>query len=507
MMHLDRRGFLALATMTALAAAAEPLGAAAPDGLVVTTRQGRVRGRAVEGIRVFTGIPYGQAQRFAAPRAARAWSDVYDATRPAAVAPQLPGMAKFEGAMSEDCLQLNVWAPATPGSYPVLVYIHGGGNETGWSGDQGTAGDRFAAHGVICVTMNYRIGAFGFLETGGLLGRAHAGSANNGMRDVILALRWVRANIAAFGGDPARVTLAGESAGGKNVGTLMGMPAADGLYARTALFSGGAQTVHTSTEAQAFARLFADKLGGADRLATAPVAAMLAAQAAARAAWPRNFPFRPMVDGHDLPDVPLARIRVGRAPRVPMLIGTNADESRLFLPAAAAQSPFREQSLSNETLARMTALDGAYARAFPDLSVAERHWRLLTAEEYGMPCQRIAEGHSASGGAVYRYRWTYPAPGGPFAGHSPHVIDVPFTFDHVRTPAFGGFFGLTAADQPMADAVHQAMVRFVRDGQPVAAGLPVWGRYDATARQTMLLARTPGMASDPDRVERLIWTE
>jgi carboxylesterase type B len=107
------------------------------------------------------------------------------------------------------------------GRHPVLVYIHGGGNETGWSGEALTAGDRFAADGVVTVTVNYRVGALGFLETGALLGAAHAGSGNNGMRDLVLALRWVRANIAAFGGDPARVTIAGESAGGKNVGTLL----------------------------------------------------------------------------------------------------------------------------------------------------------------------------------------------------------------------------------------------------------------------------------------------
>ncbi|MET3762295.1 carboxylesterase family protein [Sphingomonas sp. UYEF23] len=505
MTMIGRRAFLAMTTIAALAGGAGLAVADTPSALTITTRQGRIRGRSVGGIRVFTGIPYGRAARFTAPQPAAPWPDIYDATRPAAVAPQLPGMAKYDGVMSEDCLQLNVWAPADAGPHPVLVYVHGGGNETGWSGDPGTAGDRFAAHGTICVTVNYRVGALGFLETGGLLGRAYAGSANNGMLDLVLALRWVRANIAAFGGDPARVTIAGESAGGKNVGTLLGMPMADGLYHGAALFSGGAQTVHTPDEAQAFARVFAEKLGGAERLATAPVEAILAAQAAARGAWPRNFPFRPMVDGRTLPSVPLARIRAGGGPRVPMMIGSNADESRLFLPPALAAGSLQERSLSNETMARVTALDAAYARAFPDLSGAERHWRLLTAEEYSMPCQRIAEAHAARGAPVYRYRWTYPAPGGPFAGHSPHVVDVPFTFDHVANPGFTAFFGLSAADRPMADAVHQAMVQFVRNGRPTATGLPVWDRYDAKGRRTMIMAHPPVMARDPDQVERLLW--
>jgi para-nitrobenzyl esterase len=136
------------------------------------------------------------------------------------------------GEMSEDCLQLNVWAPSTPGPHPVLVYIHGGGNEGGWSGDAGTAGDRFARDGVVCVTVNYRVGALGFLETGACWARLSRGSGNNGLRDQLLALRWVRANIAAFGGDPRRVTIAGESAGGKNVGTLMGVPRRTGSTRR-----------------------------------------------------------------------------------------------------------------------------------------------------------------------------------------------------------------------------------------------------------------------------------
>jgi para-nitrobenzyl esterase len=240
---LDRRHALGLIAAAPLLARAAPA-ALSPAPLTVATSGGLVRGQMAGGVRVFTGIPYGRAARFAPPRPAARWAGVRDATGPAPVCPQRPGMMPFAGTMTEDCLALNIWAPAKSGRHPVLVYIHGGGNETGWSGEALTAGDRFAADGVVTVTVNYRVGALGFLETGALLGAAHAGSGNNGMRDLVLALRWVRANIAAFGGDPARVTIAGRSAGGKNVGTLLGMPMADGLYARAAIFSGGGQTVH-----------------------------------------------------------------------------------------------------------------------------------------------------------------------------------------------------------------------------------------------------------------------
>ncbi|WP_206245362.1 carboxylesterase/lipase family protein [Novosphingobium terrae] len=504
---IDRRGTLALLGAAPLFSAAPTLATPAradPQALTIATTLGRVQGAAQGDIRLFTGIPFGRAARFAAPRPAPRWQGVLAATEPAHVAPQSANPS-MTGTMSEDCLQLNIWAPSTPGPHPVLVYIHGGGNEGGWSGEAPTAGDRFARDGVVCVTVNYRLGALGFLETGALLGPAYRGSGNNGLRDQLLALRWVQANIAAFGGDPRRVTIAGESAGGKNVGSLMGLPAADGLYAQAAMFSGGGETVHTMAEAEAFARVYAEKLGGQNRLLTASMAEILAAQHQARTSWPRNFPFRPVVDGALMPMVPLERMRSGKAPGVPLLIGSNADEGRMFLPADRADQPLSPQAISNAAMAQIADLDRGYAQAFPDLSAAQRHWRLLTAEEYGMPCLRIALAHAGRGASVFRYRLTYPAPGGPFKGYTPHVLDVPFTFDHVTVPAFARFFGTSAADQPMADRMHAAMVSFVAQGRPVAAGLPDWGRFDTAGRATMVLDHQSALVADPDRAERLLW--
>lgn len=500
--QIHRRSLLGLLSLAPLAPCwAGPL-LWAPSALGVNTRQGPVRGRWVDGVRAFTGIPYGRARRFGAPEFTVRRSAEWDATRPAPVAPQPKGGRPFEGQISEDCLYLNIWAPPADRPLPVFIWIHGGGNETGWSGE--AAGDRFAAHGVICVTVNYRVGVLGFLELGQALGRSFQSSANNGIRDLILALQWVGENIAAFGGDPRRITIGGGSAGAKNVATLMGTPSADGLYAQAALFSGGAQTVHTIEEARAFARLYLEKLGGPDRLHDAPVDELIAAHLGAKAAWPRNFPFRPTVDGAFLPETPLARIARGALPRMPVLIGANADESRLFVPPDIAAGPLRPQDISNETMARMTALDQVYADAFPSLSVAQRHLRLLTAEEYGMPCLRIAEAHASRGADVWRYRLAYKAPGGPFAGSTPHALDGPFEFDHVQMPS-SRFFGLSAADQPLADSMHGAVVGFVKHGNPQHPSLPAWPRYDATSRATMILDRQSTLASDPDRTERMLW--
>lgn len=506
---LPRRAVLGGLVASGLGAALAPFDPAfARDMLRVRVRQGLLRGRMEGGVRVFTGIPYGHAARFGRPVPARDWADERDATQPARAAPQPQDAGAIQ---AEDCLQLNVWAPAAPPPphtrYPVLVYIHGGSNETGWSGAAMTAGDRFAAHGVVCVTLNYRLGALGFLELGGILGPAYAGSGNNALRDIILGLQWVRDNIAAFGGNPHAVTVAGESAGGKNVGTLLGLPAADGLYARAMVFSGGAQTINLPGDAQTFAEAVTRRLGGRERLLVAPFPAIVAAQAAVRRAWPRGLPFRPTLDGRFMPMVPLFRVARGQAPRVPLLIGSNADESRLFLTETQAARPLNSQSVANETMARMAALDQAYARAFPDLSGAERHWKLLTAEEYMMPGLRLARTHAAHGNPVWRYRMDLPAPGGPNKGSTPHVLDVPLTFDHVTLPIAGQMFGFSAAQQPMADAWHGAVLAFVRGGAPGSPGLPLWPRFEPSNHATMVVDRVSMVVDDPDSTERMLWGE
>lgn len=494
----------------------EALAAAAPrDPLLVATSGGLVRGRIEEvmqgrkgeAVRVFTGIPYGTAARFAVPRPARAWHGEWDATRPPRAAPQPEGFDPLPATQAEDCLQLNVWAPAAPGRYPVVVWIHGGANETGWSGAALTTGERFAAQGVICVSVNYRLGALGYCELGHVLGRGYAGSGNNGIRDLVLALQWVRANIAAFGGNPGRVTLMGESAGGKNVVTLMATPAADGLYARAIVCSGGGQTVYNPGEAAAFANAVVARLGGRERLLVAPFPAIIEAQVAARREWPRNMAFRAVVDGTFLPQMPLTRMVEGRVPRVPLLVGSNADESRLFLSPAQAAKPLWSQQVSNETMARMATLNRSYAQAYPELSEAERRWKLLTAEEYGMPNLRLAEAHAARGASVWHYRLALPAPGGQHRGSSPHVLDVPLTFDHVTNPVAAQMFGYSAAEQPVADAWHGAMVAFIKGGAPSTPAWPAWPRFKADRRASMMVARTASVVDDLDRAERALWGE
>src|SRR5258706_11824101 len=276
---------------------------------VVRIRSGLVRGRRKDGIRAFTGIPYAQAPvgalRFRPPRPVLPWAGELDATAPARVPPQDADPALPQaGPMSEDCLQLNVWATEESGSHPVLVWVYGGGNVTGSAGLSAYDGALFARDGVVCVSGNYRLRALGFLELGTITGSQDEGSSLNALRDLILVLEWVRDNIAAFGGDANRVTLAGQSAGAWNCATLMSMPGARGLFHQSILASGGADTGYTADRAQEFAKQFVARLGGKERLRESSAPELLSAQREAQADAPPLIPFRPMIDGRQLPPSP-----------------------------------------------------------------------------------------------------------------------------------------------------------------------------------------------------------
>jgi para-nitrobenzyl esterase len=241
---------------------------------------------------------------------------------------------------SEDCLYLNVWTPVEPGPHPVFVWIYGGGNISGATSEPIYDGSNFARSGVVCVTVGYRVGAFGFLELGELLGGKFRGSGNNAIRDQILGLQWVRENIGALGGDPSRVTVGGESAGAKSVSALLATPSARGLFQSAIIESGGGQTVHAVEEAKTVTELFMRELrsinSASDALFVASATELLTIEQRTIAAYPRSFAFRAVVDGQTLPDQPLRAVATGASRDVRVLIGSNRDESLLFLPRALA---------------------------------------------------------------------------------------------------------------------------------------------------------------------------
>ena len=479
-------GMLAAPLLARAAAASEPADE-------VTTRAGTLAGTRQDGVRVFRGIPYAAppvgSLRFRPPQPVVPWSGVRPALAfaPAAIQPPSPDSPDLP--TSEDCLYLNVWAPAQGGGHPVFVWLHGGGNTAGTTRSSLLDGAPFARDGVVCVTVGYRLGAFGFLDLGTLLGAEYAGSGCNGLRDQAQALAWVRDNIAAFGGDPARVTLGGQSAGAKDVCALLAAPSATPLFRRAIVESGSGQTVFTEEEGAKIARQFAAAAGASPL--DLPTARILAAEQAVLADPPLDYPFRPVMDQAFLPRRPVDAVAAGSAAGITLLLGTAADESVLFIPdPARAAGAIPQSLLSNMSADAFAAQAQGYATTLAELSPAQRHWRMLTAEEYWIPTLRVAEAQVDAGGSAWMYRFDVPAASGPFAGHAVHASELPSVWDR------------PGAALPI---MHAAWVRFIAGERPGAPGLPHWPHFDTAERRTMIFDADPHIAADPRGDERALW--
>lgn len=479
------------------------LAQAKSSAVEVLTPDGRVRGLRLAHGSVFRGIPFaapvsGQ-ERFRASRPVAAWQQTFDATSfaPAAMQPD-----QLKVPQSEDCLALNVWVPQGKGPFPVLVWIHGGGFTGGYSYDATERGAHFAASGVVCVTVAYRLGVFGFLDVEPLLGPQYAGSANHAMGDLILALEWVQRNIAAFGGDAGRVTVAGESAGAKLTDMLLGVPAAAPLFQQAISESGGAERIWSRTMAQQiaedFGRIWKQQSGqGMESLKTAPAAEILRAQQTLMKTSPVHFPLRGEVDGQQIERPPLEVIRAGSARGKRVLIGTNHDESALFI-GPDPQRPITANDLGNLSLAQFEQVAARYKTLYPEMSEPMRKIRSVTAEEYWVPSMRVAEAACTAGAETFVYRFDYPGRGR-FAGLAWHAYELRFVWDAFADGA------PTAEDERMAATMHAAWVAFIRGEVPQAPALPTWPRYDLRTRSTMILNTQSRVVDNPAGAELRLW--
>lgn len=422
----------------------------------------------------------------------------------------------------ENALSLNVWAPAGADSpRPVFVWFHGGGFTGGCGSAPWYDGARLAAKGVVVVTCNYRVGALGFLHLAELLGAPYEESGNVGLLDMVAVLRWVRANVAAFGGDPDQVTIAGESSGAASVTLLLTMPAARGLFRRAVVQSGSRYAVHSRDEADGVARLVLAELGldagDAKRLVDVPVADLLAAQqratarhAAAQLEGPRSPHFRmaiqPVADGVVVPgDVPAA---IASAPAdIPLLVGSTAEEFSVTGRYAYADG------VTDEVFADLAAIvfGGAEAgeeavRVYRDAMPAATAKQLLFAFEtdhyFGIPARRLAEAYA---GPAWLYRFTLDdtGMGGPFGAG--HALELPFVFDNLDAPGVESMLGpVTPEGRALADAVSGAWVSFVAVGEPAHPRLPAWPPY-GERRDVLSFGGHPEISSDPAAAQRRLW--
>ena len=500
------------------------------DSPVVTIQDGALRGAREGGVCVWRGIPYGVAPtgrgRFHPCQPAQPWQGVREATRFGLICPQPPdpmdALFGLEPPPSgEDCLSLNVWTPAAADGArrPVMVWIHGGGFENGSSAYLWYDGTSFARDGdVVVVSLNYRLGPLGFLcldELDDDLG----GSGNAGLFDQITALRWVRANIAAFGGDPENVTIFGESAGAMSIAALLGMPAARRLFHKAILQSGAARHIHTLEHATGAALAIMERLGLARHQVAAlyeiPVERLLDAARAVESEGRYNLPllFQPVVDGVTLPEWPIlgpARGASAERPNIPMLIGTTREESRLFTVRDPALSALDENGLLVKVVAiagleRGPAMLRAYRETRPDETPLHVWDAIYTDGEFRVPALRVAERLASEGSPVWMYRFDFAMPtlGGVFGAC--HGLDVPFVWNGLDKPAAALLVGDTTGAPALARRMQAAWVAFARGGDPNTAELPHWPAYALEGRSTMLFNLDCAVASDPASDERRLW--
>lgn len=489
---------------------------------IVETTLGRLTGSVDAGIAIFRAIPYAAstagAGRFRAPRPAEPWTGVRDATAAADRAPQRLNAGFISGGstepMSEDCLRINVWTPATDGAArPVLVWLHGGGFSAGSSFNYDGSG--LARRGdVVVVSLNHRLNVFGHLYLADLAGAGYADSGNAGVLDIVEALRWVRDNVGGFGGDPGNVTIFGESGGAAKVSVLMAMPAARGLFHRAAVQSGSHLHAWTPEQATDNTRAVLDVLGiapeRAAEVADVPMQRLVEAYETATSARPGALSFSPVIDGHNLARAPWEPDAPGESAGVPLLVGSTRTETSLLI-GGSDSSTFR---LDGEGLRQKVAtwLPGAdvesvvagFERLHPDASPSELFFLITTDVRVRVQGWAQADRKSAQGGAGV---WHYELHWGPPTRHgtrfAPHTLDIPLVFDTIdRYPMLIRGDEALAEARVLADQMAPAWLAFARSGDPNHAGLPDWPEYTAAVPTTMVFDHTPRAVADWRGAER-----
>ncbi|MGB3773346.1 MAG: carboxylesterase family protein [Rhodococcus sp. (in: high G+C Gram-positive bacteria)] len=485
------------------------------DTITVETPQGAVRGRTESRVSSFLGIPYAEAPfgllRFQPPSAPPTWDGVRDALELGATVPKVGYRPPTSEILSEpvvpgdECLNVNVHTPDVDGSAPVFVWIHGGAFVNGSNAVPAYDGTAFARDGVVAVVINYRLGVDGFAQIEGA-------PANRGLLDQVAALEWVRDHIASYGGDPTRVTVAGESAGAMSVGTLMSMPRAEGLFHRAILQSGAGHHVITSETASLVSAALASSLGVSatvDGFGSVPVDALVEAQRelsdrigveAPGGAWGElalnMMAFEPCIDGDVVPALPFARIADGASADVDVMIGTCTEEHAFFLVPAGIVPHITEDYLALVLAGYRldpSVLD-VYRAQQPDASPGELMIAVMTDWFFRMPALRVVEARSGNA-HVYEFTWRSSL----FDGNlgACHALDIPFVFDVLDKPETAR---ITGANPPhkVADEMHRAWVDFVRDGSPG------WVSYGSD-RSVMTFGSESGVVDDLRSATRAVW--
>jgi len=495
-------------------------------GVRVDISLGRLDGVQHARHQAFLGIPFAQpptgARRFCAPVPAQPWSGVRPAHAFAHSSIQgthpVPGMAA-SGPRNEDCLYLNVYTPAADNAKrPVLFWIHGGGFVLGSGSEALYDGGPLVTRGdIVVVAIHYRLGALGYLYLGGHGGDAWGATANAGQLDQIAALEWVRDNIAAFGGDPTNVTIAGESAGSMACATLLAMPAARGLFKRAILQSGAANNIGDVETGAKLATAMLDKLGIAAKDARKILAVsaddILKAQLALSASG--GLPFAPIVDGKTVPSNPLQTVANGAAREIEVVIGSNRDEAKLFVPVQReaiddAKLIERVQRIIPKRAADQAGdLVATYRKSRAARNLPATNLDILDAitgdDMFRIPSIRLAEAQRKHQSRTYMYLFTYESPARRGALGACHALELPFMFGTLDAPTQDKFAGRGPVVESLSANMMDAWINFTRAGNPSHAGIGTWSAYDATDRATMIFGRESSLERAPFDDERKAW--
>jgi para-nitrobenzyl esterase len=510
-------------------------------GAIVGTRSGALEGRDERRVFVFRGIPYARPPvgglRFRAPERLPAWTGVRPATRFGHAAPQVGPANRLvrifigvaDVSQSQDCLYLNVWTPQPDTRRrPVMVWLHGGAFILGSGSTLLYDGARLAEEGnLVVVTLNYRLGALGYLNWRNLAPGAEAPEANLGLRDQIAALEWVRDHIESFGGDPENVTLFGESAGAMSVGTLLGTPAARGLFHRAILQSGAAHNVSSPEQAAVTARRFFRELGVETPswrlLEELPVGDVMRAQlrtSTGLGLLDGILPWQPSVDGDLLPEPALAAVRRGLSASIPLLVGSNRDEWRLFIVTDRQALSLDDAGLVRRIRHVLSAAGEAGGElatraiqayglvAGPRGAQPLERWIAFQSDRvFHYPAVRLADLQSQHSRQVYCYRfdWAPPLLGSRLGAC--HGVEIPFVFGTLRHPLLRPLWGSTRGAYKLAGRVQRAWIEFARSGDPNHDDLPEWTPHTGEVRSAMGLGNECSLREDPHRRARRFWGE
>ncbi len=510
---LNRRAVLASGGAFALTAFA------APGDPLAMTQHGPMTGVKRDGLFVFKGVRYGadtSTSRFARPRAPLSWRDALPATDYGHAAPQ----AGREPDQSEDCLFLNVWTPglADGGKRPVLIYFHGGAYNSGSGSDALYDGSRLAARqDVVVITVNHRLNAFGYLYLDRLLPGAFPDSGNAGQWDLVLALDWVKANARAFGGDPARVMVFGQSGGGAKIATLMATPAARGLFQAAATMSGQQVTASGPLNATRRAEAYLARLGlakaDASVLKTMPMAKLIEAlDARDPLDSSQGLYFGPVLDERMLTRHPFWPDAPAQSANIPMILGNARDETRtligrrepeLFdlsfeaLPAALARH--MRSDLHPDEVVR------TYRAAFPSITPTDLFFRATTAGRSWRGQVEEADARAQAGHPTWVYQFDIPWTEENGKWGAPHTVDIGYAFGNLDAA------GAMPGEAPFAERVSRelgdAFVALARRGRPGGKSLPKWPQYRLPDRQTLVLDERTRAVADPRKIERELFAK